>query len=185
VIDADKAEFVKVVMGFAELKGKQLSLPAVELYWRAMRDWPLDYFMAAAERLVKTSQFMPEPYHFEELRKSGRMTAGEAFAKALEWAKSGAYRHPAQSPEAIFIDSVVQAMGGWSRIAGSDPDDVQWTEKRFAEHFAELQDVTETREALPQIAMSPGLQILLQRQTKQITGPKSSSPRPALEAAKP
>lgn len=152
MIDADKAEFVKVVMGFAELKGKQLSLPAIELYWRAMRDWPLEYFMVAAERLVKTSQFMPEPYHFDQLRKASRMTAGEAFAKVLAWARSGMYTVPAQTPEAILIDRVVQAMGGWGRITGHDPEKLHFLENSFVENFETISDATDTREALPQIA---------------------------------
>lgn len=176
MIDADKGEFAKVVMGFAELKGKQLSLPALELYWRAMRDWPLEFFMLAAERLVKTSKFMPEPYHFEQLLKAGRTTAGEAFAKALEWARTGAYRHPAMTPEAILIDRVVAAMGGWIALCGSDPEKIHFTERRFAEHYESIEDATDTRTALPQIAaplhprLAAGMKLI-------------SAPRPEVEKA--
>lgn len=148
----DKAEFAQTVAAMASHKRQTITAMDHRFWWEGMQDWTLVDFQAAAFRLVKTEEFMPTMKHFEDLRKAGRMTAGEAFEKALAWAKSGAYHHPAQSPEAVFIDRVVQAMGGWSRIAGSDPDEVQWTEKRFAEHFAEIQDVTDTREALPQIA---------------------------------
>jgi hypothetical protein len=155
MIDVDKVEFVKVVMGFAELRGKNLSLPAVELFWAAMQDWELINFKAAAAHLLKTHDFtynLPGPKDFEDLRKAGRMTAGEAFAKALEWARTGAYRHPAQTPEAMLIDRVVQAMGGWGALCGSDPEKIHFTEKRFAEHYETIEDATDTRQALPQIA---------------------------------
>jgi hypothetical protein len=150
VIDADKAEFVKVVMGFAELKGKQLSLPAVELYWRAMRNWELQDFMAAAERLVSTSQYMPEPYHFHELRKAGLETAPEAWARAVRHAASSAYRRgPIGDP---LIDKCVEIVGGYAAIALSDVSKLQFIERRFCEHYATIGDAQETRDAVPQIA---------------------------------
>lgn len=149
---SDRKAFLEVVMGFAELKGKQLSAPALELYWRSMQDWELSDFRAAAERLLKTCTFMPEPKNFEDLRKAGRLTPGEAFAKAIKWAREGAYTAPAKTPDAIFIDRVVAAMGGWIRITSSDPEKLHFLERQFIENFETLQDATDTREALPQIA---------------------------------
>ena len=74
---SDRQAFIEVVIGFAELKGKQLSAPALELYWEALKDWPLDEFKVAAAHLLKTSEFMPTPNSFEEIRKAGRPTAAE------------------------------------------------------------------------------------------------------------
>lgn len=164
---SDKAEFAKVVLAFAELKGKQLSLPAVELYWLAMQDWTLADFQAAAVRLLKTMDFMPIPKDFEDLRKAGRLTVGEAFAKMIGWAKSGAYNHPAKTPDAVMIDRVVNAMGGWGRIATADAEKLHFLERDFCEHYETIQDATDTREALPQIAgpLHPRLAANLKRIT--------------------
>jgi hypothetical protein len=149
---SDRRKFLEIVIGFAELRGKQLSAPALELYWNAMQDWDLADFQSAANLLLKTCEWMPLPHHFEELRKAGRMTAGEAFAKTLEWARTGAYRHPAKTPEAIFIDRVVQALGGWAEVASYEEGKLHFLEKSFREHFETIEDATDTRLALPQLA---------------------------------
>lgn len=169
MINADKVEFVKVVMGFAELKGKQLSLPAVELYWFAMQDWSLVDFRAAAARLLKTCEFMPTPKEFEDLRKAGRMTAAEAFAKTIAWARAGLYTAPAKTPEAILIDRVVASLGGWVAITSYDPEKLHFLEKRFAENYETIEDASDTRTALPQItngALHPRLAAGLKQLTE-------------------
>lgn len=155
----DRKKFVEVVMGFAELKGKQLSTPALELYWRSMQHWELPDFLAAAEQLVRTSEFMPTPKDFEDLRKAGRATAGEAWAHAV--ASCGSC-HSALGYTSggtcgdHFVDRVVRAIGGYRAIALCDPEKLHFLEKRFAEHFESMQDAEDVREAVPQIAFSGG-----------------------------
>lgn len=154
---ADRKKFVEVVVGFAELKGKQLSAPALELYWRSMQHWDLADFLAAAEQLVRTSEFMPTPKNFEDLRKAGRPTAGESWAKAvaacgtchsaLGYTSGGTCGDP-------FVDRVVRAIGGYRAIAMCDSDKLHFLERRFAEHFETMQDAEDVREAVPQIAYS-------------------------------
>jgi hypothetical protein len=175
----DKTEFAQTVAAAAAHKRMTLTPLDHRFWWEGMQDWTLPEFQAAMFRLIKTHDFMPTMKHFEDLRKAGRMTSGEAFAKALGWARDGSYKHPAKTPEAILIDRVVSALGGWSSIAGSDPDYVHFLEKRFAEHFETVVDVTDTREALPQIAGPTALHPRLAASMKQLT-----SVRPALELAK-
>jgi hypothetical protein len=142
----DKKQFAEIILGFAEIKGKALSIFAVELYWAAMQSWPLDEFKAAAVRLLETCEFMPTPKDFNDLRKAGRPTAGEAFSVAVECArKGGGSNDPA-------IERAVQAMGGWMVLRMCDEDKLHFTERRFAEHYEQIQDATDTREALPQLA---------------------------------
>jgi len=175
----DGDRFRNVISGMGRMYGADPDELVLDAYWIALSDWRFEDFQAAAQRLMKTSKFMPRPSDFEDLRKAGRMTSGEAFAKALGWARDGSYKHPAKTPEAILIDRVVSALGGWSSIAGSDPDYVHFLEKRFAEHFETVVDVTDTREALPQIAGPTALHPRLAASMKQLT-----SVRPALELAK-
>lgn len=170
---SDRKPFLEIVIGFSELRGKTLSAPALELYWNAMQAWSLEDFQAAANRLLLTSEWMPLPHHFEELRNAGRATAGEAWAAALKWAASGNYRaHGLPDP---VVNRAVEALGGYKAIAMHDEDKLHFLERRFAEHYATIQDATDTREALPQLAMSPGLAILLQRQVKQLTQQKATA----------
>lgn len=167
MIEADKAAFAKIVLGFAELKSKQLSLAAVELYWGAMQRWTLPEFRAAAEHLLRTCEFMPIPRDFEELRKAGRPTPGEQFAVVLEYVRSGAYN---RDPSLTFLDRdvlrpnvisvrAVRALGGYGVIGQYEAHQLQFLEKRFAEHYESMQDSQDTRDAVPQIATMPRVRI--------------------------
>lgn len=157
---ADRKAFLETVVGFAELKGKALSAPALELYWRSLQHWPLDAFRAAAEQLLRTCEFMPLPKDFEDLRKAGRPRAGEAWAAVLEFVR-GAYspnfpvRLPVRGPLADpLVQRAVNAVGGFRAVAMSDVDATQFLEKRFCEHFAAAEDCDDVREAVPQIAFT-------------------------------
>jgi hypothetical protein len=157
---ADRKAFLEVLVGFAELKGKQLSAPALELYWRSMQRWSLEDFKAAAEQLLRTCEFMPMPKDFEDLRKAGRPTAGEAWAAVLDFVRSSYSpnfpgRLPVRGPLADpIVQRAVNAVGGFRAVAMSDVDATQFLERRFCEHFESAQDSDDIREALPQIAFT-------------------------------
>lgn len=161
----DRKAFLEVVIGLAELRGRTLSAPALELYWRAMQDWPLDEFRQAAAHLVKSSQFFPTPADFERLRKAGRVTAGEAWIAAVDIAAKGLYR----SGRTVggITDRAVAAIGGYQAIGMCDESKLHFLERRFAEHFNAIQDADDTRTALPQItgtaALPPAVAALVEK----------------------
>lgn len=157
----DRKPFLEILIGFAELKGKQLSAPAMELYWRSMQHWDIESFQAAAEQLLRTCEFMPIPKNFEDLRKAGRPTAGEAWMVALEFARKGYVQWEsgpptrfgsALEPSDPLISRAVAALGGYQAIAMSPTDKTIFLEKRFCEHYEAMQDADEVREAVPEIA---------------------------------
>ncbi len=137
-------------MGFAELKGKSLSAPALELYWNAMQGWSLEDFQAAANQLIRTCEWMPTPKNFEDLRKAGRMTAAEAWDRALRHCSTGAWRKGPLGDE--LIDQAIRVLGGYQAIAMGDISALQWLEKRFCQHYEQVEDAHDTRESVPQIA---------------------------------
>jgi len=142
----DRVAFVEIVVGFAELKGKQLSAPSIELFWNAMQDWPIEEFQAAANVLIRTCAYMPTPKDFEDLRKAGRPTAGEAWAQVLAHCKHGRYRlGEGLSPA---IDKAVRALGGYAAIGMQPVDQLQFIERRFAQHYGDIAEAEETRNAL-------------------------------------
>lgn len=148
---ADYDAFVKVVAGFAELKGKHLSAQAIELYWRSMQHWSIDDFRAAAEHLLRTSEFMPIPKHFEDLRRAGALTGAEAWTLVLEHIK-GAYRDGSGIDSGGPIDRSVAGIGGYRALAFQKVEYLPMSERQFSERFGELTDATAARKALPQIA---------------------------------
>lgn len=151
MIPADRKAFLEVVVGFAELRGKVLSAAALELYWRSMQAWSIEDFRAAATRLVKTSEFMPTPKQFEDLRRASQPTGGEVFAGIRQWLEYSplGYRIKASTPRRIACS--LAAIGGAQGYAMCDADKLHFLEKRFCEHYEQIGEAEDTREALPQI----------------------------------
>jgi len=148
----DREPFLEIVMGFAELRGKTLSAPALELYWNSMQGWDLADFQAAANQLLRTCEWMPLPHHFEALRKAGRATPGEAWIEARRYLMWGLHGYTLHADCPPLIAKAVRAVGGANVIAMCDEDKLTFLERRFTEHFEAIQDSLATREALPQIA---------------------------------
>ncbi len=152
---ADRAEFLKVLNGLAAIKpGAKLIPEALDMWWLAMESWTIDDFKQAATHLARSIEFMPSPFHFEQLRKAGRPLAGEAWARVLEyvrkdWSPNLGSRASVGDPA---IDRAVHAVGGYEAIAHSNIESTPFLERRFAEHFETIQGAADTREAVPQIA---------------------------------
>jgi hypothetical protein len=168
VKSTDRKAFLEVVVGFAELKGKALSAPALELYWRSMQSWDLADFRAVAEQLLRTCEFMPTPKDFEDARKAGRMTAGEAWAIVLQIVRTGNYQRGIGTDDPC-IEAAVCAIGGYAAIGMSRTDQTPFLERRFAEHYATEQDAEDTRAALPAITGGRRLNIAGLVERKRLT----------------
>jgi hypothetical protein len=150
----DFDSFSAVVVGFAELKGKQLSAAAIRLYWGAMQNWNLQDFTAAAEQLLLTSEFMPTPKEFEDLRKAGRPTTGEAWIAARAAMRDASWSDIEASGFTCgnaLIDRAVRAIGGYGAIGMCETDKLHFLERRFAEHYQDLEGVEDVRRVLPQL----------------------------------
>lgn len=153
MLPADRTEMVRTLVGLSTIKpGSKLTPEGLDVWWMAMQHWALDEFKQAAAHLARTAEFMPSPFHFEQLRKAGRPTAGEAFAVAVSHAASGNWRTGGCGrPD---VDRAVQAIGGYVQIAMSDEDKLHFLERRFADHYEAMTDAEDTREAVPLIAGS-------------------------------
>lgn len=159
----DKPKFLSVLNGLAAIKpGAKLTNESLSLYWSAMSGWSIEDFTAAANELARTQEFFPNPYHFEQLRKAGRKTSGEAWAEVLAYARGGGYRQwecgmPTLNTnypriEDQLILAAVRAIGGFQAVAQSKIDSTHFLERRFAEHYENISDAEAVREAVPQLA---------------------------------
>ena len=147
--ESDKPMFVAALTELAALKpNAKLSPEVYAAWWNAMHErWPLAEFRAACAQLRDSMEFMPNPYHFEQLRKACRMTAGEAWAQVREAARNGD-----DCPDDRRIAAAVRALGGIRTIGYTNTDQMQFLERRFAEHYESISDAEDVREAVPQIA---------------------------------
>ncbi|MBA3563085.1 MAG: hypothetical protein H0W33_03570 [Gammaproteobacteria bacterium] len=166
MLSTDRPEFVRVLNGLAAIKpGKgELTDEALDLWWSTMRgDWTIEDFRQASGHLLKSCQFMPTPYDFEQLRKAGRPTPGEAWQRAMD-SSAGAYRCGQVSGEGVtsgdeLVDRAVRAIGGYAVLYETATDKLCFVERRFAEHYEAMQDAGDVRQALPLIARTLPLRV--------------------------
>lgn len=147
---SDRTEFGRVINGLAAIKpGGKITTEGLEIFWQAMQDWPLGEFKAAAAHLANTCEFMPNPYHFAQLRKASEITYAEAWAEVLALVRRSSHLHGATCGGKI--DRVVRAIGGYEAIGNSAVDKTHFLERRFAEVWETISDAEETRDALPHL----------------------------------
>ena len=144
MLPTDRPEFLRTLNGLAAIKGKELTPEALSLWWSAMAAWSIEDFKAAASHLAGEMEWMPQPFHFNQLRKAGELTPGEAWLRVLNGAQlepgSRAYR-------------AAQIVGGQQAIRHADIETaLPHIQRRFLTAYEELSDVDGVREALPQIA---------------------------------
>lgn len=143
----DRTEFLRVLNGLAAIKGKELTPEALSIWWQSMANWSLDEFKAAASHLATAHEWMPNPFHFEQLRRAGEPTASEAWLQVLHGHKLEAGSRVARAAAVVGGQQAV-------RMANLEKD-VPHMQRRFKEAYDELTEVDQAREALPQIARLP------------------------------
>jgi hypothetical protein len=147
--DSDKPMFVAALTELAALKpGAKLTPEAYAAWWNSMRGtWSLEDFRQACAKLRDDLEFMPNPFHFQKLRRASRLTAGEAWGEVREIVRAGGNCHA--DP---LVNQAVRSLGGYRALGMTNTDQMQFLERRFCEHYESIGDAEEIREAIPQLA---------------------------------
>ena len=151
---ADIARFNQLVTGVCLTFGRDPEPFVLDVYWITLRDWSIEEFEQGCAHILKTAKFMPRPSDFEDLRKAGRMTPGEAFAAAMVVARDCS-RHTPSSSGDPRIDAAASACGGYFAMGQQETEKIGWLERRFVEHYESISDAEDVREALPQLTGPP------------------------------
>jgi hypothetical protein len=142
----DKPEFARILLGLSTVKpsAQKLTAEGLEMFWLAMQDWDLLEFKAAASHLVRSCEFMPNPYHFEKLRSAASArNADAAFEEIL--ARHGECDDPAGA-------RALRSLGGWRVVGFSDQDRLPWLKERFRDAYENFAFSQHAGEALPLLA---------------------------------
>jgi hypothetical protein len=133
---SDKPEFARIIAALSAVKpGKELTRDALELYFSALEDWTIADFKAAASHLMKTCEFMPNPFHFEQLRKKNELTKHEAWEVAFERIKRGGNQPDDK------ISKAIRQVGGYYQLGMTPMDQMPFVAKRFQEAYESINDV--------------------------------------------
>lgn len=153
----DRAEFVRVLNGLAAIRRVTLTAEALEMWWGSMRHWQLAPFKTAATQLLRTCQFMPTPYDFEQLALAEWPTAAEAWL-GYEGDDPDVKQIINQCEHLVFGD-IQDCYRGWVQT-----DEMQWRQKRWMAAYDEMIEARKQR-----CAAEPVLR-LTRGEDKRITG---------------
>lgn len=165
---SDFERFREIMVGMGKVYERDVDAVLLDAYWGALHDWSMDDFQSTAKELIATSVHMPRPADFNAMRKKVNAVSGvEAWNFARRHAVSRAGQPPGVTCAELgahpAIEQVVASLGGLYVLWACPADKLHFLERQFHDRYAEISDVLETREAVPDLA-DP-------RPAKQIEGP--------------
>lgn len=141
---SDRPAFAATLVELATVKpAGKLTAEALEIWWRAMQHWDIAEFRAAAQHLMRTTEFMPNPFHFEQLRaKANEGSADEAWEQII-------HEHGQCDDETGY--RALRSLGGWSVVGFVETTRLPWLKERFREAYENFAESLAVRDALPML----------------------------------
>lgn len=112
----DKRKFLEVLTAMSELYDSPLSSVGIDIYWSAVKKYPLEKFLVAARVHTETSKWMPKPSDFVDAMNKSELSISER--SNLAWLSvCNAVRSVGGNRGVRFDDplihAVVRSLGGW------------------------------------------------------------------------
>lgn len=131
---SDEKEFNQIIIGLAEIFGKEVTDTFLRLYFGALEDLEIEYIRKTANVLARTCKFFPKPVEFREaLQPNLEVQASLAYEKVER-----AFRRVGIYSSVIFDDPVIHAVlrslggdKGWIEYCNLKHDEVKWWRKDF------------------------------------------------------
>lgn len=138
----DKDIFGQMMTGIAEIYGKKLSAPLLEIYWHLLTKYSLSQIKSALEKHMlnpDAGQFMPKPADIIRYLDGDKQTqALQAWTKVINAIKSvGAYSSVAFDDPLIHV--VIIEMGGWISLCHTNLDQLNFKFHEFNKRYSALQ----------------------------------------------
>lgn len=135
MIENDKIEFIKRLMGLGELFDKKISDGLIEIYWEGLKEISLEDYIRASSQLALTCKFFPKPVEFFELIEGSQTDKANIALIQLEKAieKQGYYSTVVFEDKVIH--AVVDAMGGWMELCKITLDDWKFRKRDFISFY--------------------------------------------------
>ena len=136
--DNDRPAFARAMVGVGEIYGKKISQQQAELYWQALKSYPIEEVEAGMHRHIADpdgGQFMPKPADI--IRQIGG--SGDT-AAMLAWSKVEKATRVTGSYQSVVFDdwrihAVIRDMGGWVTLCGMNTDDLPFRAREFEKRY--------------------------------------------------
>jgi hypothetical protein len=137
----DLTRFATLLATICSVYHKTLSETLTEIYWQALKDYPLDQIQQALTQHISdpdTGQYFPKPADvIRRITGSAHEEAQAAWVN-VEYAirRFGTYESVAFDD--ALIHSVIKTLGGWSRLCEDNHKTLTQTAKQFHQQYKQL-----------------------------------------------
>lgn len=167
---ANKPDFLRRLLGLAEIYAKTLSKDAIELYWNALNDLSFDEFSRAANVLARTARFFPKPAEFRSL-----VLPDPALEAALAYGKVEQAFHEAGIYKSVIFDdptihAAIEHLGGWQEYCNTPDEKLVFYRRDFEKYYALFNERVKSGQLTP-IPVLLGLYALDDHASKKAKAP--------------
>lgn len=128
----DETKFKEYLTALCEIHDKQISPLLASLYWKVLEPFTDEECEKAFKALIYKSRFFPKPVEFiETIKGTTGDRATTAWLEVLETVARVGHYQSVRFDDPV-IHAVIEAMGGWVRLAGDmKADEEKWKQKEF------------------------------------------------------
>jgi hypothetical protein len=154
----DMQRFAQVMAALGEMfdGGGKMSAIKMELYFQALKEFPIEHIETAAMCLIKNRVFASLPKPAEIIAAIPGREAQDALPLTA-WGSVMAGLESGREPEDPQTREAIRRVGGWHWLQQQSYDELHWIEKRFIEHYDSCGDSTK---ALPMATDHDALALL-------------------------
>jgi hypothetical protein len=144
----DKKLFQQYMTGMGELFDKKISDALKDIYWTSLEPFTDEECKKAFDQVITSCKWFPKPAELlERLKGTEQDKATLAWIEVYEAIKEVGSGQSIRFPDPV-IHSVVEAMGGWVRLAFQEEKDSKWNRKEFIDLYRVLSKKTSHPEYL-------------------------------------
>ena len=138
----DKKAFAEMISTLAVLYDKDVSPVLRKIYWEVLSTYSDEEVKFMFNQAVANCKFFPKPSELiqfiktikQEQKQLEEITSLEAWGMVMSGLEYG------RVPEDEKIQQAIRRLGGWDYLKGKTYDDLHWLEKRFVEHYNQIEE---------------------------------------------
>lgn len=137
----DKIRFAQVMAALGEVfdSGRETSALKTEIYFKALEKFSIEGIEQACSMLIgsRTTASFPKPAEIIACMKPKNIESQIDKLEAWGMVMSGLEMD--RVPNDYLIQQAIRRVGGWDYLKGKTYDDLHWIEKRFIEHYEQIE----------------------------------------------
>jgi hypothetical protein len=139
-VKKDKIRFAQVMASLSEVfdPGRDISALKTEIYFKVLEKFRIEEIEKAASILIGTRTLASFPKPAEIIGLMQPKDVEPRIDKLEAWGMVMSGLEMDRVPNDYGIQKAIRRLGGWDYLKGKSYDELHWLEKRFIEHYEQI-----------------------------------------------